>query len=298
MLVRRSPLVMGVQCTWRYGEPLSWLPRWARMTSFVSKNYNHTKKVHYFYWKHFSDEESRFQVPGKRIWRLCQTRVESGGPNECASCPPRSLTGPHVSLDTCLASACWGRNTPFNRHEAEEQLGVTEAQQVTAEEEQDGSRLPGDVWLESELQIMRKHPVLRIATISYEGGCWQLHKGRCEGRSVWECQPGAWRLPTNCQVPTIVQTARGRGESQQSGAGGLCSLPHPSFWKRTRSRALGKQDASHTPPFRSMPQTSPFLSVSCTTWFLWIQCDFPIIFIPSGQENLIKSSQLIYILCY
>ena len=66
MLVRRSPLVMGVQCTWHYGEALSWLPRWARMTSFVSKNYNHTKKVHYFYWKRFSDEESRFQVPGKR----------------------------------------------------------------------------------------------------------------------------------------------------------------------------------------------------------------------------------------
>lgn len=229
-----------------------------------------------------------------------KTLSDPGGKrgSKCASCPPHSLNGRHVSLDVCLESACWGRNTPFNRHETEEQLGVTETQQVTAEEEQDGSRLPGDVWLESELQIMRKHPVSRIATISYEGRCWQLHKGRREGRSVWECQPRARRLPTNCQVPTIVQTARGGGESQQSGARGLCSLPHPSFWKRTGSRALGKQDASHAPPFRSAPQTSPFLSVSCTTWFLWIQCDFPIIFIPSGQENLIKSSQLIYILRY
>lgn len=57
---------MGVQCTWRYSEPLSCLPWWARMTSFVSKNYNYTKRVHYFYWERFSDEESRFQVPGKR----------------------------------------------------------------------------------------------------------------------------------------------------------------------------------------------------------------------------------------
>ena len=65
-----------------------------------------------------------------------------------ASCPPRSLTGRHVSLDVCLASARWGRNTPFNSREAEEQLGVTETQQVTAEEEQDGGRLPGSVWVE------------------------------------------------------------------------------------------------------------------------------------------------------
>ena len=131
-----------------------------------------------------------------------------------------------------------------------------------------------------------------------KGRCWQLPKGRCKGRSVWECQPRARRLPANCQVPIIVHTTRGQGESQQSGAGGLCSLLRPSCWKHIGSQALGKQDASHAPPFDSVPQTSPFSSVSCRTWFLWIRCDFPIIFVPSGQENLIKSSQLIHVICY
>lgn len=137
------------------------------MSSFVSKNYNYAKGVHYFYWKHFSDEESRFQVPGKRG---LEDFVTPGWKVVVQMC---ILPSPQPNWETrlirlCLASARWGRNTPFNRHEAEEQLGVTETQQVTAEEEQVGGRLPGEVWLESELQIMRKHPGSRIATISYE----------------------------------------------------------------------------------------------------------------------------------
>ena len=122
-------------------------------TTFIG-NVSVTKRVDFK--SHEREDLKTLSNPGGKQW------------SKRASCPPRSLTGQHVSLDVCLASACWGRNTPFNRHKTEEQLGVRETQQVTAEEEQGRSRLPGDVWLESELQIMRKHPVSRTATISYE----------------------------------------------------------------------------------------------------------------------------------
>lgn len=39
----------------------------------------------------------------------------------------------------------------------------------------------------------------------------------------------------------------------------------PPSWKHIGSQALGKLDASHAPPFDSVPQTSPFSSVSCRT---------------------------------
>ena len=122
-------------------------------TTFIG-NISVTKRVDFKFQER--EDLKTLSNPGGKWW------------SKPASCSPRSLTGRHVSLDVCLASVSWGRNTPLNRHEAEEQLGVTETQQVTAKEEQDGGRLPGNVWLESELQIMRKHPVSRIATISYE----------------------------------------------------------------------------------------------------------------------------------
>lgn len=42
---------------------------------------------------------------------------------------------------------------------------MTETQQVTAGEEWHGRKLPESVRLDSELQLTRKHPVSRTATI-------------------------------------------------------------------------------------------------------------------------------------
>lgn len=59
-------------------------------------------------------------------------------------------------------------DTPLNGHETEGQLGVTEVQQVAAGREISGSKLPENARLESELLVMRTHPVSRIATVVYE----------------------------------------------------------------------------------------------------------------------------------
>lgn len=60
---------------------------------------------------------------------------------------PLRLPGKWGSLAACTGG-CGEENTPFNRLKTEEQLGVTETQQVTAREGEHGRKLPESVQLE------------------------------------------------------------------------------------------------------------------------------------------------------
>lgn len=126
--------------------------------------------------------------------------METGG--QMSLSPPHRLPGELGSLAACAGlrgDACGG-DTPSHGLNTEEQLGVTESQQVTAREERHrGSFRKACGWSQS-CKYAQRACLENCRRAVWTADADSLAKAP-EGTRIGKPEPRAWRLQPRCQVP-------------------------------------------------------------------------------------------------